>query len=120
MSLLGLTVVVAEPHRLRVALELAAAQAALGQRARVFCQGEGVAALAPLMRAPHDMDFSAAGLPTLSALFEEAQGLGVEVIACQSGLTLMGVEADTLDPRIGYGGLVSLMQTLGEDRLVVA
>ncbi|HLZ79563.1 MAG TPA: DsrE family protein [Sphingomonas sp.] len=120
MSLRGLTVVVAEPHRLRVALELAAAQAALGERARVFCQGEAVAALAPPMRAAHDADFIAAGLPTLAALFEEALGLGVELIACQSGLTLMGVEADTLDPRIGYGGLVSLMQALGQDRLVVA
>ena len=116
----GLTVVVAEPHRLRIALELAAAQAALGGRARVFCQSEAVAALAPPMRAPHDADFSAAGLPTLAALFEEALGLGVELIACQSGLTLMGVEPDVLDPRIGYAGLVSLMRTLGEDRLVVA
>lgn len=120
MSLRGLTLVVAEPHRLRVALELAAAQAALGGRVRVFCQGEAVAALAPPMRAAHDADFAAAGLPTLAALFEEALGLGVEVLACQSGLTLMGVEADTLHPRIGYGGLVSLLQTLGEDRLVVA
>jgi predicted peroxiredoxin len=119
MSLRGLTVVVAEPHRLRVALEMAAAAAALDARARVFCQGEAVLALSPL-RSRQDDDHIAAGLPTLAEMFEEAVGLGVEMIACQSGLHLMGVDAITLDPRIGFGGLVSLMQTLGDDRLVVA
>jgi predicted peroxiredoxin len=119
MSLRGLTVVVAEPHRLRVALEMAAATAALGGAARVFCQGEAVMALAPLRNA-RDLDHAAAGLPTLAGLFEEAAGLGVEVIACQSGLHLMGIDAATLDSRVRFGGLVSLMQTLGEDRLVVA
>ncbi len=116
----GLTVVVATPDRLRVALEVAAAQAALGGRARVFCQGEAVAALALPMRAAHDEDYRAAGLPTLATLFEEASGLGVETIACQSGMQLMGVDAPLLDPRIGSGGLVSLMQALGEDRLLIA
>jgi predicted peroxiredoxin len=119
MSLRGLTVVVAETHRLRVALEMAAAAAALGGAARVFCQGEAVVALAPL-RSARDADHAEAGLPTLAGLFEEAVGLGVEVIACQSGLHLMGIDAATLDPRIGFGGLVSLMQTLGDARLVVA
>ncbi len=116
----GLTVVVATPDRLRVALELAAAQAALGGRARVFCQGEAVAALALPIRATHDEDYAAAGQPTLAGLFEEAGGLGVELIACQSGMQLMGVDAMLLDPRISFGGLVSLMQTLGEDRLLIA
>lgn len=120
MSLRGLTVVVAEPHRLRVALELAAAQAALGGRACVFCQGEAVAALAQPMRAVHDDEYAAVGLPTLAALFEEASSLGVELIACQSGLHLMGVDILLIDPRVGVGGLVSVMQTIGEDRLLIA
>lgn len=120
MSLRGLTVVVAEPRRLRVALELAAAQAALGGRARAFCHGEAVAALALPMREPHDDDYAAAGLPTLATLFEEAHALGVELIACQSGLHLMGVDLHLLDPRISTGGLVSVIQTLDEDRLLVA
>ena len=86
-------------------------------RARVFCQGDAVAALAPL-RDPHDAGHAAAGLPTLAELFEEALGLGVEVIACQSGLALTAIDADTLDPRVGFGGPVSILQTLGDDRLV--
>ena len=119
MFVRGLTLVAARSGGLRTALELAAANAALGGRARVFCQGEAVAALSPL-RDPHDADYSAAGLPTLAELFEEALGLGVEIIACQSGLALMGVRADTLDARIGFGGPVGLLQTLEDDRLVLA
>lgn len=115
----GLTVVAIRPGAVRAGLELAAATAALGGRARVFCQGEAVAALAPL-RDPHDADHAACGLPTLAELFEEALGLGVEIIACQSGLMLMGVTAELLDPRIGFGGPVGLLQSLGEDRLVTA
>ncbi len=117
MPVRGLTFVAIRPSSLRAALELAAANAALGGRARVFCQGEAVAALADL-RDPHDADYAGCGLPTLAALFEAALGLGVELIACQSGLALMGVGADALDRRIGFGGAVSVLQTLGEDRLV--
>ncbi len=113
----GLTIVAIRPGSLRAALELAAAIAALGGRARVFCQGEAVTALAPLHDA-HDARHAACGLPTLIELFEEALGLGVEVIACQSGLLLTGIGADILDPRIGFGGPVSVLQTLGDDRLV--
>jgi predicted peroxiredoxin len=112
----GLTVIVTRPSGFRAGLELAAANAALGGAARLFCQSEAVAALAAL-RNPHDGDYSAAGLPTLAELFEDALGLGVAIIACQSGLALMGIGADTLDPRIGVGGPVSILQTLGEDRL---
>jgi predicted peroxiredoxin len=118
----GLTIVVAEPapERLRAALTLAMANAALGGQARVFCQGPAVALLAPPMTAPHDVDHVAAGLPTLAEMIEEGFGLGVELIACQSGLHLMGVDASTLDPRISFGGPVSVLQTLGEDRLLIA
>jgi predicted peroxiredoxin len=119
MHMRGLTVVTIRADSFRAALELAAAGAALGGRARVFCQGEAVAALAS-PHARHDADYAACGLPTLAEIVEEAFGLGVEIIACQSGLVLMGMRADMLDPRIGFGGPVSLLQTLGEDRLVVA
>jgi predicted peroxiredoxin len=114
----GLTVIVTRPDALRAGLELAAANAALGGRARLFAQGEAVAALALPMRPSHDPDYAAAGLPTLAELFEEALALGVEAIACQSGLALMGLTAEMLDARVGYGGVVSVLQGLGDDRLV--
>jgi predicted peroxiredoxin len=114
----GLTVIVTRPDGLRAGLELAAANAALGGRARLFAQGEAAAALALPMLDPHNEDYRAAGLPTLAELFEEALALGVEVIACQSGLALMGLTADMLDDRVTFGGPVSVLQTLGEDRLL--
>lgn len=117
MSVRGLTFVAIRASSVRAGLELAAANAALGGRARVFCQGEAVAALADL-RDPHDLDYTACGLPTLAQLTDEALGLGVELIACQSGLLLMGMTADRLDPRIASGGTVSVLRTLGEDRLL--
>jgi len=118
MPVRGLTVVVTQPGGLRAGLELAAANAALGGRAKLFAQGEAVAALMLPMRDGHDPDYAAAGLPTLADLFEEALALGVEAIACQSGLALMGLTAEMLDARMAFGGPVSLLRALGEDRLV--
>ena len=118
MPVRGLTVVAARPEGLRAGLELAAANAALGGRARLFAQGEAVAALVLPIRDAHDPGYAGAGLPTLAELFEEALALGVAITACQSGLALMGLTADMLDARVGFGGPVGVLQALGEDRLV--
>jgi predicted peroxiredoxin len=120
MPMRGLTIIVADasPERFRTALSLAAAQAALGGGARIFCQGEAVSLVRLPIGSLEDDRHGAAGLPTLALLFEEALGLGVELIACQSGLLLTNTDAATLDTRIHFGGLVSLMQSLGDDRLV--
>jgi hypothetical protein len=120
MSMRGLTVMVAAPDRLRPGLELAAAVAALGGRARLFCHGPAVAALYPPVMAPDDWLYVDAGLPPLAALTEEALALEVAIILCQTGLHLTGAAASTFDPRFDWGGPVNLVQTLGEDRLVVA
>ncbi len=120
MPVRGLTLVLMDAARLRPALELACANAALGGRTRLFAQGPAVAALAPPLTDRHDADYAAAGQPALATLFEEALGLGVEIIACQSGMQLVGLDAAMLDPRIGFGGPVSTLQTLGDDRLVIA
>ncbi len=117
----GLTIIVASDDvtRYRAALGLAAAHAAAGGSARVFLNERAVSLLAA--PAPSDdRDFSAAGLPTLAELQEEALGLGVRLIACQSGLSLVGVHADALDPRIETGGLVTITMSLREDRLLLA
>ncbi|WP_419827705.1 peroxiredoxin [Sphingomonas sp.] len=117
----GLTVIVADrsSERLRAALTLAAAQAALGGRARLFCQGEAAAMLRPPIEGEGDEAHDRAGLPMLAELVEEALTLGVELIACQSGLALTGIDATTFDPRVGAGGPVGVLQSLGDDRLVV-
>ena len=54
------------------------------------------------------------------ALLEGCFELGAEVTLCQTGLADAGLDASALDPRFCYGGMVSWLAALGEDRLVVA
>ncbi|MET0268877.1 MAG: peroxiredoxin [Sphingomonas sp.] len=116
----GLTILLAaaDAERLRTALSLAAAQAALGGAAHVFCQNEAVALLRPPVAGERDAAHAAAGLPTLAALLGEALALGVTITACQSGLALTGTDARALDARIAFGGPIGVLQALGADRLV--
>ena len=121
MPLRGLTIVVAEaaPARFRVALTMAAAQAALGGAAHIFLESAAVALLKPPIVAPDDAAHAAAGLPTLATLLDEAIALGVGVTACQSGLALCGVSAGELRAGVAFGGMVSIIAAIAEDRLVV-
>ena len=115
----GLTIVVAgaDPARLHAALSLAAANAALEGRTRVFLQADAVSLLGG---AEEDPRCAAAGMPSLSELVGEVLAMGVEIIACQSGLALAGMSAEALPAGVETGGLVALLAGLGEDRLVIA
>ena len=116
----GLTVVVAEanPSRLRTALLLALAQAALDGRARLFLDARAVPALRLPIGAEDDDAYGAAGQPALARLVDDALDAGVEITLCQTGLQLAGLEAHALDPRLLFGGIVGLLASLGDDRLV--
>jgi len=107
----GLTIVVAtpDPDRFRAALTMACAAAALGGRTRIYLHEGAVALLTMTGTAPP-------GLPTLSELRIIALETGVELIACQTGLALAGLAADT--ERVAAGGLIDLLATLADDRLV--
>jgi predicted peroxiredoxin len=121
MPMRGLTIVIADaqPERLRTALMMAVTQAALGGEARLFCEGKSVALLRAPITGPEDAAHAKAGLPTLGELYAEALEQGVRIILCQSGMQLLGATPADYDPRADYGGMVSLMQSLGDDRLVV-
>ena len=115
----GLTILVAtaDPARFRAALSTAAAAAALGSSARVFLQEEAVA----LLERSDDPDAArlhAAGLPDESELLAIALESGVKLIVCQSGLALAGLELHALPAGTEAGGLVSVLATLGDDRLL--
>lgn len=120
-DLRGLTVVVADvsSERFRTALSLALAQAALGGRTRIFLQGEAVSIIRPPMVGWEDDAYADAGLPTLPQMFDEALALGVGVTVCQSAMQLMDAQPSDFDDRVDYAGMVSVMQELGDDRLVV-
>ena len=103
MTGLGIIVADTDQARFRTALTLAAAQAALGGRARILLDSEAV----PLASSPNDL---------LESCFE----LGTEVTLCQSGLAQAGLDASALDPRFSYGGMLAWLADLGSDRLVIA
>lgn len=116
----GLTIVVADisSERFRVALNLALGTVALGGSARVFLDGEAVSALRQPIAGWEDESYREAGLPTLPALCAEALDAGVRFILCQSGMAMTGAEPRDYEARVEYGGMVSLLAELGEDRLV--
>lgn len=117
----GLTIIVADisSERFRAALNLALATVALGGSARVFLDGEAVAILRQPIAGWEDDRYEEAGLPALPALCAEALDAGVRLILCQSGMAMTGAEPRDYDARVQYGGMVSLLADLGEDRLVV-
>lgn len=100
---LGIIVADADEVRFRTALTLAAAQAALGGRARILLDSGAV----PLASTRN---------PLLESCFE----LGAEIMLCQSGLAEAGLDASALDPRFSYGGMLGWLADLGADRLVIA
>jgi predicted peroxiredoxin len=116
----GLTIILTgtDPERFHSALSIAAAHAAAGGPCRIFFEGGAVALLAEASPAPGDGDRHACGLPTLAELRAEATGLGVGLVACQGGMALSDLEIGQLGPGVEAGGLVGLMTSLGEDRLV--
>lgn len=115
----GLTVLVAtaDAARFRAALSTVAAAAALGARARVFLQEEAVT----LMAGGADADaarLAAAGFPSQDELLAIARESGAALIVCQSGLALAGLSMEALPAGTEAGGIVSVLATLGEDRLL--
>ena len=117
----GLTIIVAsaDGERFHSALSLAAANAAMGERTRIFFQGEAVELLKfqPTVSDNRRLDV---GIPTLKDLFAEAAQMGVAFIACHSGLLLANLTANDLPAQIDTGGLVQLLSNLDDDRLIIA
>lgn len=97
----GLTIIVAtaDSERLDAALTLANAQAALSGRARIYFHQDAVRSLS-----------------ARSDLLDVAGDFGVVLIACQTGLAAAG---GALPDGVEGGGMVSLLATLGDDRLLV-
>lgn len=121
MRALNIVVTTADAERLRGALMLAAAQAALGGATSIFLQLDAVALLRTPIVAPRDADHRAAGLPDLATLLADAQALGVVLLACQSGLALCGMTAEALPKDVDIGGPVGFLhQTDDSARLLIA
>ena len=118
---MSLTILLAaeDAPRARAALSLALAQAALGGRVRLYAHERAVAALVAVPRADDDsVVLAESGLPDRCAMLTMAVESGVTLIACQTGLAMTGLTIGDLAQGIEAGGLVGLLATLGDDRLV--
>lgn len=121
MRPLTIIVTVPDAERLRGALVIASAQAALNGAASLFLQLDAVALLHKPILAPRDEAHRAAGLPPLASLLEEALALGVRVVACQSGLALRGMTIGDLPDGIVIGGPIGVLAEMTDDeRLLIA
>ena len=121
MRELRILVATADAERLRGALVIAAAQAALGGGVTLFLQLDAVSLLRMPFEAPRDELHRAAGLPSLAMVIEEALALGVTLLACQSGLALCGMTVDDLPKGVEVGGPVGFLQQMSEEaRLIFA
>ncbi|MAW99108.1 MAG: peroxiredoxin [Sphingomonas sp.] len=116
----GLTIMVvtADPERFRGALTLACSHAALRARVRVYCHERAVSLLRSDSGPADPPDLFEHGLPDRSALLALAMESGVGIIACQTGLDLCGVAIGDVVPGVEAGGMMGVVATLGEDRLV--
>ncbi|OYY63372.1 DsrE/DsrF/DrsH-like family protein [Sphingomonas sp. 28-62-11] len=117
----GLTVIVTTPDRVRfrAGLTLAIAQRALGGRVRLYCHEASVALLTQALRDDDDSAaLASAGLPDRQGLIAMAQANGVTLIACQTGMAMMGLAMDGLADGVEAGGMMGLLADLGDDRLV--
>jgi predicted peroxiredoxin len=118
---LRIVVTTDDAERLRGALMLAGAQAALGCAATVFLQLDAVVLVRGAMGAPRDGAHRDAGLPTLAQLLEEAMALGVEISACQSGMAVQGMTMADLPEGFKVTGPVAFLQATGDEaRLLIA
>jgi predicted peroxiredoxin len=117
-----LTIIVAsgDAARLYAALETAMAAGALGGSTRLFLQGEAVALLRAPIAFAGDAARRAAGQLDLTGMIAEAEAMGVELLACQSGMALAAMTADDLPPHAKASGLVSFLAGVGtDDRLII-
>jgi predicted peroxiredoxin len=116
----GLTIIIADvsPVRFRAALSVAASQAALGGKVRIFLSGEAVDLIRMPVNGWDDDDYAAIGQPDLVTLYAEALEGGVGFTVCQTGMALCRATMADFDSRIEAGGMVSLLATLGDDHLL--
>jgi predicted peroxiredoxin len=119
MKRLAIVVANGDPERLRTALVMAAAHNALGGESALFLQGAAVGLIRSPIADPDAERQSAAGLPMLSDLYNEALALGVTISACQSSLALLGATAADFDLHVTWGGMIGFLSTIEPpDRLL--
>lgn len=107
---LTLILISEDAARGRAALSIALAQSALGGAVQLYAHERAVAFFAKAPRADDDAaPLAAAGLPDRRAMLAMATEAGVALIACQTGMALVGLGMDDLVAGVAPGGLISVL-----------
>ena len=102
-----------------LAFQMALVQIALGQPMTLFVTGWAVRNIVMASKSSGKGFLGIKVTPSLKQLLNDVLDGGGRLIVCQTRMTTGGWHFDALDSRIEAGGLVSIMQGLGDDRLVV-
>lgn len=117
----GLAIIFSDSNhgRLHAGLSLACAASALGRPVQLFFHGESVAALEQHRKWCGDETYSAAGIPTIMDMISTARELGIEMMACTTGLHLCGLTANQLPDGVEAAGMVAFLASAQECELVL-
>ncbi len=114
---LGILLISGEYERVHYAFVVAAGAAALGRRVVVFATNAGCRGLltdwSGVTDASRDKRVRAAGVAGLDELREAAREIGVQLIACEAGLRIEGLNAAQLLAGVEVAGIATFLSTIG-------
>jgi peroxiredoxin family protein len=114
---LGILLISGEHERVHYAFVLAAGAAALGRRVVLFATNGGCRGLLTdwraLADAGRDERVREAGVAGLQELREAARELGVQMIACEAGLRIEGLDEPQLLAGVAVAGVATFLSTIG-------
>ena len=121
-SPIGILLISGTHERAHYAFVMAAGAAAIGREVVLFATNEGCRALLAdwrsLAQAERDAAVQAAGVAGLEELRAASIDLGVQLIACDSGLAMAGLEGATLVPGAAVGGVPQFLSAVGAGAIV--
>jgi uncharacterized protein len=119
---LGILLLSGAHDRAHYAFVLATAAASIGRRVVIFATNAGCHALladwSGLTDAGRDARISAAGVAGLDELRDAAIELGIDLIACESGLRAEALDAAVLYPGVRVAGVVTFLSEIGAGQIV--
>lgn len=119
---LGILLLSGNHERAHYAFAFAAGAAAIGRQVTIFATNSGCRALlddwSQLADVGRDAAIRARGLAGLGELREQAQELGVRMIACEMGLRAEGLEKAKLMAQVQVAGIASFLEAVGHGQVI--
>lgn len=116
---LAILLISAGHERAHYAFVLAAGAAALGRPVVLFATNEGCRALAAVLPdEAREVRVTAAGVGGLAELRDAARELGVRLIACEAGLRMAGIAANSLWAGIEVAGVATFLEAARGGQIV--